>query len=232
MTISTFDGFPPALYEFLDKLAVNNNREWFNRNKTRYRAEVLMPMCGFIAAFGPRLARISPHFVADPRPNGGSMFRVYRDIRFAKDKKPYKEHAACQFRHEAGKDVHAPGFYLHLDRDGVWLGGGIWKPPAKPLYKIRERIQLDAKGWGKIIRSQKIKSRFGAVEGERLKRAPRGFSEETPYIDDIKLKSFLLMTRMDRSDALSPSFIDEVEDTFRGAMSLLHFLAKALELPS
>ena len=232
MTVSTFDGFPPALYNFLALLDANNNREWFTANKERYRAEVLMPMCGFIAAFGPRLARLSPHFVADPRPHGGSMFRVYRDIRFSKDKKPYKEHAACQFRHEAGKDVHAPGFYLHLDREGVWLGGGIWKPAAGPLYRIRERIQLDVRGWGKVVRSRNIKKRFGGVDGETLTRTPKGFSEDTPYIDDIKRKSFLLMTRMARSHALRPTFIDEVEQTFRDAMPLMHFLSRALELPS
>ena len=232
MVLSTFDGFPPALFTFLEELARNNNREWFAANKNRYRSHVLSPMCGFIAAFGPRLARLSPHYVADPRPHGGSMFRIYRDIRFSKDKRPYKEHAACQFRHQIGRDVHAPGFYVHFGRDEVYLGCGIWKPTGKPLFKIRERIVLDAKGWTKVIVSRKLKAMYGGVGGESLKRAPRGFDESLPHITDIKRKSYLLMREVDPALALEPTFIDEVDHAFQAAMPMMHFISKALALPS
>ncbi|MEE4310347.1 MAG: DUF2461 domain-containing protein, partial [candidate division KSB1 bacterium] len=108
--MNEFNAFPNDLFVFLNDLAANNNREWFNANKERYKQSVLEPMRTFIIAMGERLPSISMNFTADPRSNGGSMFRIYRDVRFSKDKRPYKENVGCQFRHIAGKSAHAPGF--------------------------------------------------------------------------------------------------------------------------
>jgi uncharacterized protein (TIGR02453 family) len=99
-------------------------------NKQRYEKQVREPLLQFIADFGLRLAEISPHYVADARRVGGSLFRINRDIRFSKEKTPYKTHAGVQFRHEVGKDAHAPGFYLHLEPDSVFVGVGMWQPIA------------------------------------------------------------------------------------------------------
>ena len=107
--------FNRAFFRFLEDLKKNNQREWFQANKQRYEDEVRHPAQQFISDFGPQLHKISRHFLADPRASGGSMFRIYRDTRFAKDKSPYKTHVGIQFRHKQGKDVHAPGFYLHLE---------------------------------------------------------------------------------------------------------------------
>ena len=104
--------FDKALFDFLRELADNNDREWFADNKARYVAEVRDPMLDFIADFGPDLHKISARYVADPRANGGSLFRIHRDVRFAKDKRPYKTNAGAHFRHEAARNAHAPGFYL------------------------------------------------------------------------------------------------------------------------
>ena len=112
----------PALFDFLRELGANNERPWFEENKARYRAEVRDPMLDFIQAFAEPLAEISPHFRADPRANGGSLFRIYRDTRFSKDKTPYKTNVGAHFRHEAGKDAHAPGFYLHLEPGMCFAG--------------------------------------------------------------------------------------------------------------
>ena len=105
-----------------------------------YRAEVRDPMLDFIAAFGEPLAAISPHFRADPRPNGGSLFRIYRDTRFSKDKTPYKTNVGAHFRHTAGKDAHAPGFYLHLEPGACFAGCGVWHPDGPTLAGIRDTI--------------------------------------------------------------------------------------------
>jgi uncharacterized protein (TIGR02453 family) len=121
----TFTGFPKDFFAFFRELKENNERAWFEVNKQRFRDSVQAPMSDFIEAMAPRLAKISKHFTADPRTNGGSMFRIYRDGRFSKDKRPYKEHAACHFRHSLGKDVHAPGFYMHFASDEVFFGGGL-----------------------------------------------------------------------------------------------------------
>jgi uncharacterized protein (TIGR02453 family) len=143
---TSFPGFPKSFFAFLRQLARNNDRAWFEANKARYKDDVVAPMSDFIAAMAPRLAKISSHYVADPRPHGGSMFRIYRDTRFSKNKRPYKEHAACQFRHEAGRDAHAPGFYVHLAPKEVRIGGGIWLPPVPELRAIRPATRRAGRG--------------------------------------------------------------------------------------
>ena len=130
--------FRPHLFKFLKDLESNNNRDWFQANKARYEDQIKEPALQFISDFGPLLRKVSPHFRADPRPNGGSLFRIYRDVRFAKDKRPYKTHTGIQFRHEAGRDAHAPGFYLHLESGRVFVGAGIWHPDSTSLRKIQD----------------------------------------------------------------------------------------------
>jgi uncharacterized protein (TIGR02453 family) len=120
--------FTPATFKFLSQLASNNEREWFYANKNRYVSAVQDPALQFIADFAPKLAGISQHFVADPRSQGGSLFRIYRDTRFSKDKTPYKTHVAMRFGHVAGLGVHAPGFYLHIEPGSSYAGVGLWRP--------------------------------------------------------------------------------------------------------
>src|SRR5262245_56455949 len=129
--------FDTALFAFLEALHSNNNREWFQAHKQRYEREVRDPMLRFIGDFGPRLWQISRRFVADARPNGHSLFRIHRDVRFAQDKRPYKTNAGAHFRHEAGRDAHAPGFYLHLEPGMVFIASGVWHPARPHLTKIR-----------------------------------------------------------------------------------------------
>ena len=221
--------FTPELFRFLRQLERNNSREWFEKNKPRYLEHVREPMQRFIADFGPKLRRISPHFLADPRPQGGSMFRIYRDTRFSKDKSPYKTHAGVQFRHEAGKDAHAPGFYVHLASDGLYFGGGVWLPASPQLGRIRDAIVDNARAWSRIANARKVRD-VGGIQGDSLKRPPRGFDPEHPHIEDLKRKSFYVMVRAAPGDALKPAFIDQVEDAFRRAAPLNRFLCDALGL--
>src|SRR5918996_3776624 len=144
---TTTRSFGPELFRFLRDLEANNDRTWFNANKDRYEREVRDPALDFVEDFAPRLAEISQHFVADPRPSGGSLFRIHRDTRFSKDKSPYKTHVGIHFRHERAKDVHAPGFYLHLEPRSVFVGAGIWHPNSPTLAKIRAAIADDAEAW-------------------------------------------------------------------------------------
>jgi len=118
--------FEPALFDFLRDLKQNNNREWFQKNKHIYESKVKQPLLEFIADFAPHLHKIHPRFVADPRPVGGSMFRIYRDVRFSEDKSPYKTQASAHFKHhKASKDVHVPGFYLHLEPGQCFTAAGV-----------------------------------------------------------------------------------------------------------
>jgi len=117
--------FSPEVFSFLRELAENNNRDWFAENKTRYEQRVREPILQFISDFGPRLAKISPHFVADPRPSGGSLFRIHRDTRFSHDKSPYKTHLGVHFFHDSGKKAPSvPGFYLHIAPDECFAAAG------------------------------------------------------------------------------------------------------------
>ena len=130
----------PSLFDFLRALKQNNDKVWFAENKQRYESVVREPLLKFITDFAIHLAKVSPHYEADPRKVGGSLFRVHRDIRFSPDKSPYKTHAGIQFRHESGKNVHAPGFYLHLEPDNVFTAIGVWHPDSETLGKVRDAI--------------------------------------------------------------------------------------------
>lgn len=227
---STFNGFSKDFFKFLEEIATNNERVWFNANKARFQDVVQGEMSEFIAAMAPRLAKISPHYVADPKRNGGSMFRIYRDVRFSKDKRPYKEHAACQFRHARGKDAHAPGFYVHIEPSQIVFGGGIWKPPADKLQLIRQKIAKDPAGWKKVIGNKKLKATFGEVAGDGLTRPPKGFEADDPNIDDIKRNSYFAMRHDKPALARSKDFAGEVEQTFKAAVPLMKFVTSALDV--
>lgn len=226
-----FAGLPRDYFAFFEELKANNNREWFETNKPRYKESVQAPLLAFVEAMAPRLKKISRHIVADPRPNGGSVFRIYKDVRFSKDKKPYKEHGGVQFRHARGKDAHAPGFYVHLSPDEVFFGGGVWMPEAPALLKIREAIRDKGKAWEKATTSPAFVTRFGSIRGDGLTRPPRGFDAGHPQIEDIKRKSFFAMAQGSRKAATGARFLDDVEAAFVDAKPLMKFLCDAVDAP-
>src|SRR5215813_5569474 len=142
--------FKRSLFDFLKDLSTHNNRDWFRANKSRYEQQVQEPVLRLIADLGPGLKQINPHFVADPRPNGGSMMRIYRDIRFSKDKSPYKSFVAAHFWHSGGKDGATPAYYLHLTPGQSSIGSGIWRPEPNALKNIRKAIVKNGEQWKKI----------------------------------------------------------------------------------
>ena len=148
--------FSPELFEFMRQLKRHNNREWFAKNKQRYEAAVRDPALLFINGFAPHLHKLSPNFVADARPTRGSLFRIYRDTRFASDKTPFKTHVGIHFSHASGKDAHAPVFYLHLEPDGCFAAAGVWHPDSSVLTKIRSAIIAEPALWAKAKRKLEI----------------------------------------------------------------------------
>jgi len=150
--------FQFELFTFLRQLKRHNNREWFTQNKPRYQSLVVEPAMQFISAFAPHLAKLSPHFVADARPTRGSLFRIYRDTRFSADKIPYKTHIGIHFSHDAGKNIHAPVFYLHLEPDGCFVACGVWHPDTHALTKIRTAIVAQPEQWKKSSASWSLKA--------------------------------------------------------------------------
>jgi uncharacterized protein (TIGR02453 family) len=222
--------FDAKLFRFLQELAVNNHREWFEANKERYQAEVREPFLRFIADFAPHLSKISKHSVADPRPVGGSFFRIHRDVRFAKDKTPYKTHAAAQFRHARGKDVHAPGFYLHLEPTGSFAGVGMWHPESDALKKIRAAIMAKPKKWKSVIEDRRFAADW-ALSGGSLARAPKGTPADHPMIEDLKRTDFIAVAEISRKHVCSPDFVERFAAMCRSGAAFNGFLTQAIGLP-
>lgn len=214
--------FSKETFAFLEELKKNNNREWFNANKDRYDAFVKEPFLEFITNAGPALRKISHNIVADPRPSGGSFFRIYRDVRFAKDKSPYKTNAAASFFNAAGKNFPAPGYYLHLDPDSSFLAGGMYMPDSKSLQKIREAIVDRPDEWKAVRRKIKF------YEDDRLKRAPRGFDPNHPLVEDLKLKHYIDSIVLSRSKVCSPRFMDDFVSGCKQMAPLMKFLSSAV----
>jgi uncharacterized protein (TIGR02453 family) len=230
MAGSRYATFTPATVKFLAELRDNNNRDWFNENKTRYEEEVLDVALRFIQSMQDPLADFAPHFTAIPKRMGGSLMRVYRDTRFSKNKTPYKTNVGIQFRHEQARDVHAPGYYLHIDPDQVFLGAGMWRPAADALRGIRERIAAKPAEWQRARDDQGFQRHFH-LGGESLTRPPRGFDKEHPQIDDIKRKDFIAVKNLALGDATSPRFQQKVETAFKAATPYMQFLCKAVNVP-
>jgi len=222
--------FDRELFAFLADLRDNNDRAWFAENRGRYERACLEPALAFIEDFAVELDTISPHFRADPRPVGGSLFRIYRDTRFSKDKTPYKTNIGIHFRHEAAGNAYAPGFYLHLAPGEVFAGGGIWHPGTEAIGRIRAAIVADPDAWTAATRSKAFRSRL-ELGGDTLKRPPAGFDASHPLIDDLKRKDVFGGTRLSQRDACSRRFLELYGEICREAAPLVRFVCKALELP-
>ncbi len=217
----------PELFAFLRDLKANNDRQWFAENRDRYLTDVRDPMLAFIRAFAVPLAEISPHCRADPRPNGTSLFRIYRDMRFSKDKTPYKTNIGAHFRHAAGTGAHAPGFYLHLEPGRCFAACGIWRPDGAALGAIRDAIVDQPQTWSRITTADAFRSTF-AWRGESLKRPPRGYDPDHPLIEDLRRKDFLAGAELAESDTLQPGFFDHFVHLARTGFAFVEFLAGAV----
>ena len=221
--------FTKDTMSFLRKLANNNNRDWFNDHKTDYESAVRTPALQFIEDIAAELAMISPHFLALPKKVGGSLMRVHRDTRFGKDKRPYKTNIGIQFRHEAGKDVHAPGFYIHIEPGECFLGVGIWRPDSTALGKIRQHLDEKGEQWIAAIKDKKFSSHY-ELSGESLSRPPRGYDNTHPLLEDLKRKDFIAITPLEDDKVLSSPFLKTVLNRFNAGDEYMRFLCNALNL--
>ena len=220
--------FGPELYEFLEELEANNNREWFNENRERYEEDVREPAFDLIRAVRPLLAEISQHMTARDTKVGGSLMRVFRDTRFSADKTPYKTNVGIQFRHRRANDVHAPGFYVHLSAESCFFGAGSWMPDRDALAAYRVAIDERPEKW--IAARDTCQSDGWRMEGDRLKRAPRDWSIDHPMISDLKRKSFITVRDFDPDLALKPEFSSVITAWCSETRPLMAFLCGAVGL--
>jgi uncharacterized protein (TIGR02453 family) len=221
--------FTKQTFTFLSSLAENNDREWFAAHKQDYEDFARTPALNFISDMSDEMSSISRHFLAQPKKVGGSLMRVYRDTRFGKDKTPYKTNIGIQFRHELGKDVHAPGYYLHIVPGGCFVGVGIWRPDSSSLFKIRQAIVKHNEAWVAARDDTEFSKHF-TLEGDRLINAPRGFAKDHPLLEDLKRKDFIAIANLSDAKVTSKNLRPQVVERFRQAAPLMRFLCGALEV--
>ena len=221
--------FDAAGFRFLRDLAKNNNREWFNAQKARYEKTARDPFLRLIADLAGPLAKISPHFRADPRPTGGSMFRIYRDTRFANDKTPYKTWLGARLFHERARQVHAPLFYVHIQPGRCFAGGGLWHPEGPDLKRIRDFLVDNPASWKKAVHSKRFRERL-ALGGDALSRPPSGYAATHELIEDLKRKDYVASVEFTDADAMSPRLKPLIVDAFKGVAPMVDYLCAALDL--
>ncbi len=226
MAVATREYFSRKTFSFFKELKENNDRAWFADHKHRYESDVKAPALRLIEDIAPHLAKISPHFTATPR----SLFRIYRDTRFSKDKTPYKTAAGIHFRHERAKDAYAPGFYFHVGPGEVFVALGIWHPQGPALKAIRQRILDDPAGWKRASRGKKFTGVF-SLRGDSLKRAPKGVDPDHPLIEDLRRKDFIGVQDATQKFATSDDLPKELASKFRAGVPLVKYLCGALDVP-
>jgi uncharacterized protein (TIGR02453 family) len=219
--------FTEDSFDFLRCLGEHNNRDWFNEHKHEYEAMVREPALDFIRAMQPELTRFAPHFVAVDKKVGGSLMRVYRDVRFGKNKQPYKTNIGIQFRHELGKDVHAPGFYLHIEAHEVFVGAGIWHPDGETLKRIRTYIDAHPTRWQDALTDKALNKVF-SLAGDSLKRAPKGYPMNHPMIEDLKRKDFIAIAPLMPELILQDDLVGLIGSYFETAQPLMQQLCRAV----
>ncbi len=222
--------FSADTIQFLAELEGHNDRDWFNANKDRYEATVREPALEFIRRMGPKLQTVSKHYEAVDKKVGGSLMRVYRDTRFGSDKTPYKTNIGIQFRHKLGKDVHAPGFYMHVALSGCFLAVGSWRPESESLAAMRKRIVNKPREW-KAARDNKTFVRHFDLGGDSLKRMPRGFAEDSPHPDDLRRKDHIAIAELGLDDVIGPKLVSYCTKRFAAARQYISFLTKAVGAP-
>ncbi|HEY7736563.1 MAG TPA: DUF2461 domain-containing protein [Candidatus Limnocylindrales bacterium] len=231
---TSFTGFRPEAIQFLADLAENNDRAWFQPRKSDYERLLKEPMEQLCVALDALFRSKGIPLSADP---ARSPFRIYRDVRFSKDKRPYKTAVAASFRwsgdrnEEAGRshaaDVHASGGYFHLQPGEIYVGGGVWHPEPSWLKSFRDRVMHDYDGFRAIVEAPAFRTTFGSVsdDGESLKRVPTGYPADHPASDLLRKKNVTFGRRLSDDDAFSPELPRVLADGFTVGTPLLRYLA-------
>jgi uncharacterized protein (TIGR02453 family) len=222
-----FRGFPKEGIDYLRLLKRNNNRAWFERHKSEFETAVKFPMQCLISSLQPYFESFAPEFDVSPK---RSLFRIYRDIRFSKDKTPYKTHVAAHFvLRGKPKGTEGSGYYLHIEPGEVFIGGGIYMPAGDQLKKIRSALSNGQKEFLAIVADKEFIKLFGGIDGERLKRIPQGYEEGHPLSEWLKLKQFFVGVEWKENKCFKPLFAKEVARVFETATPLVRFLNDAMK---
>ena len=220
-----FTGFPKSGLLFLRRLKKNNNRPWFQNHREEYEESVRFPMQCLIAGLAVRLHDEIPEVEFNPRK---SIFRIYRDTRFSKNKTPYKTNIAAWFGLRGMKgDSEGPGLYVGVGTDEVFIGGGLYMPSGEQLKSIRKSIAEDSGEYLAVVRSPRFRKKFGGVQGAVLSRAPLGYPPDHPMIEHLRHKQFFVGVEPEEKACYAPKFLETVAGVFIDAMPLVRWLVRA-----
>ena len=234
--------FTPATFRFLRALARHNERPWFQDHKSEYEERVRAPCLRLITDLAEPLRSVSPQLVANPRPAGGSLFRIHRDTRFAADKRPYKTYSGMNFYHAATRAtargslgtaalgrLDAPSLYLHVEPGACFMGGGLWHPQPATLKRLRDFLLDNPRSWIRATRAPAF-TRVFALEGATLSRPPRGYAPAHELIGDLKRKDFVAGAALTDAELLRRDLVSLLVRRYRLMRPLLDWLCASLDL--
>ncbi|WP_140718706.1 DUF2461 domain-containing protein [Pseudomonas sp. Hp2] len=222
--------FTDASFKFLRGLARHNDKTWFNAHKAQYEEHVRQPFLRLLTDLQPALAGVSEHFRADPRSQGGSLFRIYRDARFSNDKSPYKSWQGARLFHARRREVPAPSFYLHLQPGESFVGAGIWHPEPEVQRRIRQFIFDNPGSWKAAAHAPKLRRKFELAQEEKMVRPPRGFPADFEFLDDLKQRNWVMWRPLDDVTMTGPRLRQTVAADLATLGPFVDYLCAALDL--
>jgi uncharacterized protein (TIGR02453 family) len=222
--------FTEGSFKFLRALARHNERAWFLAHKADYETHVRAPFLRLLTDLQPALAEVSEHYRSDPRPVGGSLFRIQRDTRFANDKTPYKTWQGARLTHARGRQVEAPLFYLHLQPGKCFIGAGLWHSPSPVQRQVRQFLVDNPAGWKTAAHAPAFRKRFDLDDGEMLVRVPKGYPDDFPYREDLRRRNFVAERAIDDATMLGPRLRQTVATDLAALAPFIDYLCAALDL--
>ena len=216
--------------KFLRGLARHNEREWFLAHKADYEQHVREPFQHLLTDLQPVLAQVSEHYRSEPKGNGGSLFRIHRDTRFANDKTPYKNWQGARLFHARSKQVEAPAFYLHLQPGACFVAAGVWHPQPDTLRRLRHFIVDNPGSWKAAAHAAAFRKRFDLDDDEMLTRMPRGFPADFEFADDLRRKNYAAFRSLDDETITGPRLLRTLETDLKGLAPFVDYLCAALDL--
>lgn len=223
--------FSEATFRFLRQLARHNSREWFQSHRHAYETHVREPFLQLIGDLQPALAAISPHFRADPRPRGGSLFQIQRDTRYAADKSPYKTWQGARLFHARRRELEAtPSFYVHVAPDECFVGAGLWHPEPAIQRRVREFILDNPAGWGRAAHATAFSRRYALDDSEMLKRVPGEVPVDFQWREDLRHRNFVAWRPLEAATVTGPRLRSTLERDLTALGPFVDYLCAALDL--
>jgi uncharacterized protein (TIGR02453 family) len=222
--------FTEASFKFLRGLARHNERAWFLAHKAEYDEHVRAPFQRLLTDLQPVVAEVSEHYRSDPKPVGGSLFRIQRDTRFANDKTPYKTWQGARLMHARGRQVEAPLFYLHLQPGKCFIAAGLWHSPTPVQRQVRQFIVDNPSGWKTAAHAPAFRRRFALDDSEMLVRAPKGYPEDFPFLDDLRRRNFVAERMLDDATMTGPRLRQAIATDLAALAPFVDYLCAALDL--